>query len=141
MAISTFNTKFYRKLYQTEYLLTVAFMDVKNGFLTKFYIEIVIRFFLNFFFVKKIWKWKTYEGHSKKKRLLVYILEVKELASCMWLSSGLPTVVFRSSGCIPRRRRKLGVKTRFFEDFRSILVCQPLTIAFNYLVDTHVQFW
>ena len=39
--------------------LSVAFMDAKNGFLTKFYIEIVIRFFsqLLFFIGKKsFWK-------------------------------------------------------------------------------------
>ena len=33
---------------------SVAFMDAKNGFLTKFHIDMVVQKNLNFFFVEKI---------------------------------------------------------------------------------------
>ena len=52
------NVKFFQQGF--EHLeASVAFMDARNGFLTKFYIEIVIRFFSQLFFVcHKNYFWK-----------------------------------------------------------------------------------
>ena len=66
---------------------------------------------------------------SPNKRLLVYILRVFLRHSWLRLSSGALAVIFRSSMPISRRRRKLDIKTRFFEDFSSILVFESLTIS------------
>ena len=69
-----------------------------------------------------------------KKRLLVYILTVILRYSCTRLSSDLLAVIFRSRRGIPRRKRKLGVKTQFWNEIRSILVHEPLVTAFNLMV-------